>query len=326
MRKIAIIGTGISGLSAAFFLDRLHNVTVYEKQSRLGGHSRTINVAYDGRTIPVDTGFIVFNQRNYPNLTALFRTLNVPIKNSDMTFALTVGDGWLEWGAKDVRAILGQPRNLFRPKFVRLFVDVMRFNRGALAEVARFPHMTVDELIQSMNLGEWFRRYYLLPMAGAIWSCPPSHILGFPARSLVQFFANHGLLSTSGQPQWLTVEGGSKVYVERLAAALGSRVRKDCGAVTVTRTARGARVVDEDGNSSLYDDVVFACHSDEALALLQDATPAERGALSAIRYQPNLAVLHKDTSFMPKSKACWASWVYTQMATAMSPRFLSLTG
>ena len=319
MRKIAIIGTGISGLSAAFFLDRLHEVTVYEKKARLGGHSRTIDVTYGDHPISVDTGFIVFNKRNYPNLTALFQTLNVPLKNSDMTFALTVRDGWLEWGAKDLNAIFGQPRNLFRPKFLRLFADVMRFNRSVLAEVARFPHMTVGELLQSMKMSEWFRRHYLLPMAGAIWSCPPSQILDFPARSLVQFFANHGLLSTSGQPQWLTVDGGSKVYVEKLAAALGDRVRAGCGAAAVTRTARGVRVVDHDGGSNLYDEVVFACHSDEALTLLQDASDAELGALSAIRYQTNLAVLHKDPSFMPRRKACWASWVYNSNGDGEEP-------
>ncbi|HTT97406.1 MAG TPA: FAD-dependent oxidoreductase [Rhizomicrobium sp.] len=319
MKKIAIIGSGISGLSAAFFLDRRHEVTLYEKQARLGGHSRTVYVTYGDRTIPVDTGFIVFNKRNYPNLTSLFRTLDVPIKDSDMTFALTVGDGWLEWGARDLHAILAQPRNLLRPKFLRLFADVMRFNRSALAEVARFPHMTVGELIQSMKLGDWFRQHYLLPMASAIWSCPPSKILDFPARSLVQFFANHSLLSMNGQPQWLTVDGGSNVYVEKLADALGERVRKGCGAVAITRTTRGVRVVGGDGASVLYDEVVFACHSDEALALLQDAIDAERNALGAIRYQPNLAVLHKDTRFMPKRKACWASWVYNSNGDGEDP-------
>jgi predicted NAD/FAD-binding protein len=319
MSKIAVVGTGISGLSAAFFLGRLHDVTVYEKQARLGGHSRTVDVAYGDRRIAVDTGFIVFNERNYPNLTALFRTLDVPVKDSDMTFALTVADGWLEWGAKDLNAILGQRRNLLRPKFLKLFADVMRFNKDAAAEVARYPHLTIGGLIQSMRLGDWFRRHYLLPMAGAIWSCPPSRILDFPARSLVQFFANHSLLSVSGQPQWRTVDGGAKVYVEKIARALGSRVRSDCGVGAVTRTPRGVRVVDTDGSAALYDEVVFACHSDEALALLKDATDAERAALGAIRYQPNLAVLHKDSRLMPKRKACWASWVYNSNGDGEEP-------
>jgi len=319
MKKIAVIGTGISGLSAAYFLNRAHDVTVYEKQTRPGGHSRTIDVDYGDRTISVDTGFIVFNRRNYPNLTALFRILDVPVKNSDMSFALTVADGWLEWGAKNLRAILGQPSNVFRPRFLRLFADVVRFNNGALAEAARFPHLTVGGMIESMRLGDWFRRHYLLPMAGAIWSCPPSHILDFPARALVQFFANHGLLSINGQPQWLTVDGGSKIYVEKLAADFGGRLRAGCGVASVARTPRGIRVTDAEGGSNLYDDVIFACHSDEALALLRDATDAERNALGAIRYQPNLAVLHKDTSFMPKRKACWASWVYNSDGKGNEP-------
>lgn len=310
MEKIAVIGTGIAGLSAAYLLNRNYDVTVYEKEGRLGGHSRTVDVRHGDRTIAVDTGFIVFNEQNYPNLTALFRHLDVPVKKSDMSFALTVGNGWLEWGAKDLAAILGQRRNLIRPQFIKLFVDVMRFNKDALAEVKRAPDVSVGGLIQRMGLGDWFRQHYLLPMAGAIWSCPPCQMLEFPASSLVQFFANHNLLSVSGQPQWMTVDGGARTYVERLAASLDGQVRVACGAVRVERTARGARVTDAQGETRTYDEVVLACHSDEALALLADASAEERAALGAIRYQPNRAVLHKDESFMPKRKACWASWVY----------------
>jgi predicted NAD/FAD-binding protein len=310
MKKIAIIGTGISGLSAAYLLSRRYDVTVYEKQARLGGHSRTVDVAYGDTNIAVDTGFIVFNERNYPNLTALFRHLDVPVKNSDMSFALTVGNGWLEWGAKDLAAILGQRRNLLRPKFLKLFADVMRFNKDAVAEVQRAPDVSVDGLIRRMGLGDWFRRHYLLPMAGAIWSCPPCQMLEFPASSLVHFFANHNLLSMNGQPQWLTVEGGARTYVEHLARALQPRIRVACGAVQIERVASGATVTDERGDVRAYDEVVLACHSDEALSILKDASAQERAALGAIRYQPNIAVLHKDESFMPKRKSCWASWVY----------------
>ncbi|HVZ69376.1 MAG TPA: FAD-dependent oxidoreductase [Rhizomicrobium sp.] len=310
MEKIAVIGTGISGLSAAYLLNRSYDVTVYEKERRLGGHSRTVEVRHGDRTIAVDTGFIVFNEQNYPNLTALFRLLDVPVKKSDMSFALTVGNGWLEWGAKDLTAMLAQRRNLLRPKFLKLFADVMRFNKDALAEVQRAPDVNVAGLIQRMGLGDWFRRHYLLPMAGAIWSCPPCQMLEFPASSLVQFFANHNLLAMSGQPKWMTVEGGARTYVERLSASLEGRVQTACGAVRVERTARGARVTDARGETRVYDEVILACHSDEALALLADPSAEERAALGAIRYQPNRAVLHRDESFMPKRKACWASWVY----------------
>jgi uncharacterized protein len=311
MNKIAIIGTGISGLSAAYLLQQRHAVTVYERQDRLGGHSRTLNVSYGDRKIAVDTGFIVFNERNYPNLTALFRHLGVPIKNSDMSFALTVADGWLEWGAKDLAAIIAQRRNLLRPRFLKLFADVLRFNRDAVREVEAAPDLSVDGLIRRMGLGDWFRRHYLLPMAGAIWSCPPRQMLKFPASSLIHFFANHNLMSFSGQPQWLTVDGGAQIYVDRMASLLGDRVRIDSGAVRVRRQYGHVEITDTRGEKEVYDNVVFACPSDQAEALLgSDATTAERDALGAIRYQANVAVLHKDPSFMPKRKACWASWVY----------------
>ena len=310
MGKIAVIGTGISGLSAGFLLHERHDITVYEKAARPGGHSRTVTVQYDGRAIPVDTGFIVFNERNYPNLTRLFRLLGVTIKNSDMSFGLTVDNGRLEWGAKSLDAIFGQRRNLFSPRFLKLLADVMRFNTRVVAEVERAPDMTLGALIKHMKLGEWFLRHYILPMAGAIWSCPPRQMLEFPARTFVRFFVNHSLLSLTGQPQWLTLEGGSQTYVERLAAPFADRVLTDCGATRITRDENGVTVQDTRGGMRRFDDVVLACHADEALALLADPSPEERAALCAIRYQRNVAVLHRDPGLMPKNRACWASWVY----------------
>jgi len=310
MARIALIGTGISGLSAAYLLQPHHDITVYEKDARIGGHSRTIPVRYGARTIPVDTGFIVFNERNYPNLTALFRRLGVPVKNSDMSFGLTVGDGWLEWGARNLNAVFGQRRNLLRPQFHKLFADVMRFNSRAETEVAAAPNVTLGELISRMKLGRWFRNHYLLPMAGAIWSCPPRQMLAFPAETFVRFFANHNLLSLRGQPQWRTVDGGSRVYVERLAKTFAHRIRTNCGVARVVRANGHVEVIDERGDRAVYDDVVFACHADEALRILGDAGAAERRALGAVGYQRNVAVLHRDPSFMPKRKACWASWIY----------------
>jgi predicted NAD/FAD-binding protein len=310
MARIAIIGTGISGLGAAHLLHPDHDITVYEKAGRIGGHSRTVTVDYDGQSIPVDTGFIVFNHRNYPNLTGLFAGLDVPTHKSDMTFAASIRDGWLEWGAQDLNSVIGQRRNLLRPRFAMLVRDVMTFNRDAQKMAARHPGLTLDGLIRAMNLGDWFRHYYLLPMAGAIWSCPPSEMLNFPACSLINFFANHQLLSFSGQPQWYTVTGGSQEYVRRLSAPFANRIRTDCGAVTVTRQDGKVQVSDKRGETHSYDQVVMACHGDEALALLKDSAGAERTALSAFRYQKNTAVLHRDTSVMPRRKRCWASWVY----------------
>jgi hypothetical protein len=310
MAKIAVIGTGISGLAAAWLLHRRHDVTVYEKNPQPGGHSRTLTVRHGTRDIAVDTGFIVFNERNYPNLTQLFRRLGVKIKNSDMSFGLTVDDGRLEWGAKSLDAVFGQRRNLVRPRFLKLLYDVMRFNMGVVAQVEREPDMTLGVLLAKMRMGDWFLRHYLLPMAGAIWSCPPHQMLDFPARTFVRFFVNHHLLSLRGQPQWLTVDGGSQMYVQRLAATLGDRVRVNCGATQVTRDSAGVTVRDVTGTQEHYDQVVFGCHADEALALLADADEAERGGLSPISYQKNLAVLHSDESVMPKNRPCWASWVY----------------
>jgi uncharacterized protein len=310
MARIAIIGTGISGLGAAYLLHPHHQVTVYEKTGRIGGHSRTVTVNYDGVPVPVDTGFIVFNFRNYPHLTGLFRHLNVPIHESDMTFSATIRGGWLEWGAKNLDTVFGQRRNLLRPRFLSLIGDVTRFNRNAMAASERHPGFSLDELISHLGLGEWFRRYYLLPMAGAIWSCPPAEMLRFPARSLIRFFANHNLLSSSGQPQWHTVTGGSQEYVRRLTAPFAGRIRTHCGAVAVTRADTGVTVRDTQGGCESYDRVVMACHGDEALALLADASLQERSALGSFQYQKNRAVLHRDESFMPRRKRCWASWVY----------------
>jgi predicted NAD/FAD-binding protein len=320
MAKIAIIGTGISGLGSAYLLNPDHDITVYEKNSRIGGHSRTLTVDYDGAPIAVDTGFIVFNRPNYPNLTGLFAHLGVPTHASDMTFAATIRDGWLEWGARDLGAVLGQWRNLLRPQFGLLVRDVMTFNAQAEATVERHPHLTLQGLIDKMGLGQWFRRYYLLPMAGAIWSCPPCEMMHFPARTLVRFFANHHLLSYSGQPQWRTVTGGSQEYVARLTAPFAHRIRTNCGAAAVTRENGRVRIHDSQGGVETYDRVVMASHGDETLALLKDADAGERAALSCFRYQKNRAVLHRDTRVMPKRKRCWASWVYASNGDLLDPR------
>jgi predicted NAD/FAD-binding protein len=320
MARIAIIGTGISGLGAAFLLHPRHDITVYEKAPRIGGHSRTVTVDYDGRAIPVDTGFIVFNRPNYPNLTGLFRHLGVPVHESDMTFAASIRGGWLEWGAKDLGTVFGQRRNLLRPRFALLVRDVMKFNAGAEAAVERHPHFTLDQLISHLGLGDWFRRFYLLPMAGAIWSCPFGEMLRFPAWSLVRFFANHHLLSIAGQPQWYTVTGGAQEYVDRLTATFAHRIRTNCGAAAITRLDGKVQVRDTRGETETYDEVVLACHGNEALALLKDAGPEEREALASFRYQRNLAILHRDESVMPRRRRCWASWVYTSDGQADDPR------
>lgn len=310
MSSIAIIGSGISGMGTAHLLHPKHAITLYEKNAVTGGHTRTKIVDYDGVSIPVDTGFIVYNTRNYPNLVGLFKQLNVPTHASDMSFAATVDGGKFEWCARDVNGVFGQRRNLLNPHFYRMLRDVMRFNKKARAMVDAKPELTLGGLVQALNLGTGFMKNYLLPMGGAIWSSSPTTMLQFPARTFVQFFENHGLMAFSGQPQWYTVTGGSREYMTRLIAPFADRIRTNCAAVSVRRTEQGVFVRDSLGQELCYDRVVFACHADETLAMLSDASAAEHEILGAFTYQTNEAYLHRDAAVMPKRKRCWASWVY----------------
>jgi uncharacterized protein len=310
MASIAVIGTGISGLASAYLLGAKHDVTVYEKDARLGGHTRTLTVRHGDRDIPVDTGFIVFNQGNYPHLSAMFRHLGVATQKSSMTFAASIQDGWFEWSAENLNTVFGQRRNMLRPAFYGVCRDVMRFNAEAVETVERHPGLTLEGLIAKLKLGEWFRRYYLLPMGGAIWSCPLSQMLEFPARTFVRFFQNHGLLTFNDQPQWYTVTGGAQNYIAPLTQGFSGRILAGCGVARVTRFDGGVCVTDTSGQSRSFDHVVFACHGDQALAALGDASDTERRILGAFHYQRNEAVLHKDTAVMPKRRRCWASWNY----------------
>ncbi len=310
MSSVAIIGTGISGMGVASLLHPHHDITVYEKSPEIGGHTRTRTIQYGERTIAVDTGFIVFNYRNYPHLTGMFKHYQVPVEKSNMTFAVTIDEGKFEWGAKDLTAVFGQRRNLANPYFYRLMLDVARFMLQAPALAERYPQLTLGQLIKKMRLSNRFAKYYILPMGGAIWSCPLEAMLAFPAREFVRFFKSHGLMSPIGQPQWYTVSGGSQEYVKRLTAPFAAKIRTNCGGAEITRDGGKVRVTDTQGQVNTYDQVIFACHGDQALAMLKDATPEEKSALGAFKYQKNRAFLHKDASIMPRRKRCWASWVY----------------
>jgi predicted NAD/FAD-binding protein len=310
-QRIAIIGGGISGLSAAYLLAPHHAVTLFEAAPKLGGHARTIMAGRNGDQA-VDTGFIVFNYANYPHLTRMFQDLDVPIKKSNMTFGASINNGEIEYGVQDLRALLAQPRNLLRPGFYRMIRDILKFN--SKAETTTIDDTTtIGDLVDHLGLGVWFQNYYLMPLCGAIWSTPPSQIRSFPARALLQFFRNHALLSTSGQHQWWTVDGGSIEYVQRLEYYLRGR-----GVIIHTKTPvqnvsriHGKNIIhSEGGPHEPFDHVVFACHSDQALRLLQSPTDAEKAALSAIRFQDNEMVLHSDTAQMPRRRSAWSSWVY----------------
>ena len=313
--KIAVIGSGISGLAAAYLLDRVHHVTLFEKNDYLGGHTRTVTVRPDGANadIPVDTGFIVFNYRNYPLLAQLFAELGVPVQKSDMSFGLTVDDGWLEYGTPKPWNIFAQKRNVLRPAYWRMMGDVLKFFREAPGYVDRGTDVTLAQCLDELKMGDWFRRFFLMPMGSAIWSCPAETMLAFPAATFVRFFKNHGLLSLNDQPQWYTVTGGSHEYVRRLTGAFSGRIVRS-GAARVERSDRVAGgncfVTAEDGARYAFDQVVLACHADQALALLENPTAAERDILSAFGFQKNRTVLHGDTSFMPRRRAAWSSWTY----------------
>lgn len=310
-QNIAVIGAGISGLAAARLLAPQNRVTLYEAAPRLGGHARTVMAGLRGDQ-PVDTGFIVFNYANYPHLTRMFADLDVPVIKSDMTFAASINGGEVEYGLRDLGSIFGQRRNLIRPQFLRMLRDIDRFNRRAV-DAASSDDITIAELTRRLGLGEWFERYYLMPICGAIWSTPSDEVGAFPARSLVRFFSNHALMSARGQHQWWTVEGGSTQYVHRLARDLAVRgvdIRTGAAVQAVTRGQGKVLIKAMGGTAETYDQVIFACHSDAALRLLQDPSAEETAALSAIRFQDNRAVLHRDPSQMPQRRRCWSSWNY----------------
>jgi predicted NAD/FAD-binding protein len=311
-KRIAVIGAGISGMAAAYHLADAHAVTLFEAEGRLGGHARTVMAGKRGDQ-PVDTGFIVFNYVNYPHLTKLFAELDVPVVKSDMSFAASIGGGQIEYGLRSLGALFAQKGNLARPGFLRMVRDLMRFN--AAAEVmARDATMTLGELMDEMRMGRWFRDYYLTPISGAIWSTPKEEIMDFPAQALVHFFRNHNLLQASGQHQWWTVQGGSIEYVKRLDRAMrakGVDIRLAAPIETVKRSPQGAEILRE-GHWEQFDEVVFATHSNDTLAMLGDPTPQETAALGAVRYQPNTAVLHADARAMPQRRVTWSSWNYTE--------------
>mgnify|MGYP001224361374 CR=1 FL=1 len=320
-RRVAVIGGGISGMGAARALAPRCEVTLFEAGPRLGGHACTV-MGGRNRDLPVDIGFIVYNEANYPHLTRLFRELDVPVAEAAMTFGVSIDGGRLEYALKDLGALFAQRRNALRPQFWRLMRDILRFNTRAHF-YARDDGLTLREMLEDLQLSDWFRDYYILPFSGAIWSTPVAGVLDFPAAALVRFFQNHNLLGIKGQHQWYTVQGGSREYVTRLEAALaaaGVTLRTGQPVETVLREPGGVRVKPAGGDWQSFDEVVFACHSDDAIAMLGDPSEDERQSVGAIAYQPNEIVLHGDARMMPKRRSAWASWVYTEERDRRSDR------
>lgn len=320
-KRIAVIGAGISGMGAAHMLAQRHQVVLFESENRLGGHARTVLAGKRGDQ-PVDTGFIVFNYANYPNMAKLFAKLDVPVIKSNMSFGASLDGGRVEYGLASLGAVFAQKRNIVNPRFLGMMRDVVRFNAKAV-EVANDADLTIGQFLDRLGTGKWFRDYYILPLSGAIWSTPTENIMDFPAKALIEFFKNHALLGVTGQHQWYTVKGGSVQYVQRLGAAMagqGVDIRLGAAIDGVRRTIDGVEVKAKGAEWEAFDEVVMATHSDDSLALLSDASPAERAALGAVRYQPNDAVLHADTTVMPRRRACWSSWVYCEDMNKTSDR------
>jgi predicted NAD/FAD-binding protein len=312
--RIAVIGSGISGLSAALRLQPQHEVVLYESDPRPGGHAYTVDVTLDGIRAPVDTGFLVYNERTYPLLIALFQELGVREAPTDMSFAASIGPHRLEWCGSNLRSVFAQPSNLLSLGFWRMLRDILRFNREATAlaldaQAASRLDEPLERYLKRERYSVEFRDGYLLPMAAAIWSCSTATMTQFPLGSFVRFFHNHGLLQVEGRPRWMTVEGGSREYVSRILARLRD-VRLSEPVKSVVRRPGGRSTVHSESAVEQFDQVVLACHSDQALALLADPSEDEHAILSAIRYQPNRAVLHTDAALMPARRRAWAAWNY----------------
>ena len=311
--KIAIIGSGISGLSAARYLSRRHEVTLFEQDARVGGHTNTINVPSADGVVPVDTGWIVYNGVNYPNLTGLFGELDVQTRETQMSFAVSLGDGAYEWkGSDNLFSVFAQPSNIFKPSHIRLLLDILRLNKlcNALLKSGALPAGSLGEFLLREKFSTELQSRYLLPMAGMIWSCSPQKATEYPAADFMRFFDSHGLFTTMDQPQWKTVIGGSHTYVRKILSQYGGGLRLNAGVSALRRSAAGVSVRTADGEEH-FERAICATHSDQALALLTDASTQEREVLGGIPYNRSRCVLHTDESFLPRRKAAWASWNYT---------------
>lgn len=311
-KHIAVIGAGIAGLSAAWLLAREHRVTLFERNRYFGGHTHTVTVDTPLGPQGIDTGFVVYNERNYPHLTGLFAHLGLPTQATDMSFAASIADGRLEYAGSSLDTLFAQRRQLASPPYWGMLADILRFNRLAKRslETGDADHLNLGEYLRRGRFGRRLRDHYLLPMAAAIWSCPTHTMAEFPATSFLQFFRNHGLLDLKNRPQWRTVTGGAREYVNRLLHDIGPEAHSDLPAIRVGRADTGPWVRTADDKLHRFDEIVLACHADEALALIERPSIAETAVLGAFRYQANHALLHTDARLMPRRRKVWSSWNY----------------
>lgn len=323
---IAIIGSGVSGLVCAHYLSRRHRITLFEADDRIGGHVNTIEVEDDGRRLPVDTGFIVFNDGNYPNFRRLLDELGIAARPTRMSFSVRCERTGLEYGGHSLNGVFAQRANLFRPSFLGMLRDIGRFGREAPAAAARAgPGVTLGSYLDEARYSREFCDQYLVPMAAAIWSSSTRQVRDFPLKFFVSFFANHGMLTPRRAPQWRVVEGGSAAYVRALTAPIADRIRRAKPIRAVRRVLDAVEVTPALGGPERFDHAVIAAHADQALAMLAEPTPAEREVLSAFRYQANSAVLHTDERLLPRSRRAWSAWNGAISAESAPDRPVSVT-
>lgn len=311
-KRIAIIGSGISGLGCAHFLHRHHDIQVFEADHRIGGHSNTLEIEEEGQRLPVDTGFMVFNHQTYPHLCRLFEQLKVETKRTDMSFSLHHGPSGREYNGHSLNTIFGQRRQVFSPRFWKFLLQIDRFNQETVEAMddPAFAEMSLADYVSARGYGEDFLHWYILPMGSAVWSAPPQRMMEFPARTLMQFWFNHGFLGMRSRHPWWTVVDGSRQYVRKLIAPFRDRIHTDCAVHRVVGSAGAWRLHFGAGEAGPFEHVIFATHAPTTLAMLEGGETQEREVLSRFSYQDNEAVLHSDESFMPATRRCWASWNY----------------
>ncbi|MBI9071519.1 MAG: FAD-dependent oxidoreductase [Melioribacteraceae bacterium] len=312
MEKLAIIGTGIAGMASAYYLKDKYELTIYEKNNYVGGHTNTVTIDEDGEEVNIDTGFMVYNEVTYPNLTNLFKELNVETKNTDMSFSVQHKVSDLEFSGSGLDGLFSQRKNLFSPKYWKMLLQINRFNKECMEVFSdkRYYDYSIREYVEAKKFGNEFLNKYLIPMSSAVWSTPPNKMLDFPAKTLIRFFHNHGFLGLDTQHQWKTVVNGSKSYRDKIIESFKDKITTNNGAIKVGQNGSKIDVIDSNNSKSTFDKVIFACHADEALALLDDPTGLDKMLLSNFKYEKNEVNLHTDSSVMPKTKKAWSSWNY----------------
>jgi uncharacterized protein len=312
LQKLAIVGTGIAGLSAAYFLSQEYEIHLFEKNSYIGGHTNTVDILEEGISIPIDTGFIVYNEVTYPNLTRFFKEIKVETKNSSMSFSVQHIPSHLEFSGSGLNGLFAQRSNLFSPKYIKFLLQINRFNETApqILDDPKFKNYTLKQYLDEFNYNEDILYKYLIPMSSAVWSTENDLMLSFPATTLIRFFLNHGFLGLSTQHQWKTVCNGSRSYVQKLLSLITPKINLNSSIQKIIRENNSVKLISENGKSEIFDKVLLATHADTSLRLLESPTDTEKKLLSPFKYQKNIATLHTDESVMPKKKLCWSSWNY----------------